>query len=253
MELAPGRDRASFLLKPVGEMPPTRSGLCRGAADERPRAERRARTDVPWLSSITLPWGLELRLLNISSSGLLVETTAKLQPGTAVQLHIMSPDGEIVLPARFVRSEVADVDGRGVKYRAAAAFDRQLERLAASRASSLPAASEALVQVFAEAMSGLETRTERASSRFLRGLRTIVQARDVQLHEVSGETRGDDSLYFTVPAHDGAQALLQVTPAPNHDLRESDLRILRAATWLTAAMLELEKPSARADAALLAS
>jgi hypothetical protein len=91
------------------------------------RADRRLRAEVPWLSTIKLPWGLEVQLLNISSSGMLVETGSKFTPGSVTHLHLYGPETDLVIPACFVRSEVAAVDGRGVKYHAAATFTKQLD------------------------------------------------------------------------------------------------------------------------------
>src|SRR6202035_1478525 len=95
-------------------------------ARERHRAARRMGGDVPWLSTIKLPWGLEVRLLNISSTGLLIETGSKFTPGLVTNLRLCAAETELVISACFVRSEVATVDGRGVKYHAAAAFKEQL-------------------------------------------------------------------------------------------------------------------------------
>jgi hypothetical protein len=99
-------------------------GTARGA---RPRAERRRRTDVPWLSTVKLPWGTDARLLNISTTGVLLEAGVKVTPGTVTELKLCGPEWEIAVAAHFVRSEVADVDGVGVKYHLAAMFDTRLE------------------------------------------------------------------------------------------------------------------------------
>ena len=96
-------------------------------ACERHRAERRMAGDVPWLSTIKLPWGLEVRLLNISSTGILIETGSKFTPGIVTELRLCAAESELVISACFVRSEVASVDGRGVKYHAAATFEKQLD------------------------------------------------------------------------------------------------------------------------------
>jgi hypothetical protein len=53
------------------------------AGDERRTAERKRLDDVPWLSAIKLSWDIEVSLVNISSSGVLVETGSKFVPGRA--------------------------------------------------------------------------------------------------------------------------------------------------------------------------
>ena len=82
---------------------------------------------MPWLSTVKLPWDLDVRPLNISSTGLLLETRAKIPPGTVVDLRLSGPEWQMTIRACFVRSEVAFVNGLGVKYHIAAAFDSQLE------------------------------------------------------------------------------------------------------------------------------
>src|ERR1700730_15528422 len=91
------------------------------------RAERQMRADVTWLSSIRLPWGLEVRLLNISSTGMLIETGSKFTPGSDTHLQLSGPETDLVISACFVRSEVAAVDRLGVTYHAAVSFKKQLD------------------------------------------------------------------------------------------------------------------------------
>jgi len=94
--------------------------------DVRTRAERIECGDVSWLRTVRLPWGLELRVINISSSGMLLESGTKIQPGKVSDLRLCSPEGDIVIPASFVRSEVGDVSPRGVTYHVAVTFDKPL-------------------------------------------------------------------------------------------------------------------------------
>jgi hypothetical protein len=83
--------------------------------------------DVPWLSTIKLPWGLEVRLLNISSTGMLIETGSKFTPGSVTHLQLCGPETDLVISACFVRTEIAAVDGRGVTYHAAVSFQKELD------------------------------------------------------------------------------------------------------------------------------
>src|SRR4029453_12221591 len=96
------------------------------ARDDRRIALRRGRGDVPWLSGIKLSWGPELQLVNISSTGVLVETGSKLAPGSTTELHLSGPETNLVVPVRFIRSDVARIDGLGVRYHAAAAFAKEI-------------------------------------------------------------------------------------------------------------------------------
>ena len=105
---------------------PEPPSIRRSEADRRTRAERVECGDVAWLRTVKLPWGLELRVINISTTGMLLESGTKIQPGKVSNLKLCSPEGEIIVPASFVRSEVADVTARGVKYHVAVTFDKPL-------------------------------------------------------------------------------------------------------------------------------
>ena len=85
------------------------------ARDERRVALRKGRGDVPWLSGIKLSWGQELKLVNISSTGVLVETGSKLAPGSTTELHLSGPETNLVVPVRVIRSDVARINGLGVR------------------------------------------------------------------------------------------------------------------------------------------
>lgn len=97
----------------------------------RKRAPRLSVSDVPWVSSVTLSLCQHLRLLNISSSGMLVESGARLSPGSATTVTIDGIRLALVVPARVVRYRIAAVDAVGVKYETAVAFDRPVEALIA--------------------------------------------------------------------------------------------------------------------------
>ncbi len=97
------------------------------ARDERRIALRKGRGDVPWLSGIKASWGADLQLINISSTGVLVETGSKFAPGSTTNLHLSGPETNLVVPVRFIRSDVARIDGLGVRYRAAAAFAQEVD------------------------------------------------------------------------------------------------------------------------------
>jgi CheY-like chemotaxis protein len=93
----------------------------------RPRAERRECGDVPWLSTVRLPWGVDARVLNISNTGMLLESGSRVVTGSVVELDLRGPEWTIAVQARFVRSEVASVKSLGVKYHVAAEFKRRFE------------------------------------------------------------------------------------------------------------------------------
>ena len=112
----------------------------------RKRAPRLSVSDVPWVSSVTLSLCQHLRLLNISSSGMLVESGARLSPGSATTVTIDGIRLALVVPARVVRYRIASVDPLGVKYETGVAFDRPVEALIADADADDPADARRLLE-----------------------------------------------------------------------------------------------------------
>jgi hypothetical protein len=216
------------------------------ASEERRLASRKGRGDVPWLSGIKVSWGPELELINISSTGVLVETGLKFAPGSTTNLQFCGPETNLVVPVRFIRSDVARVDGLGVRYRTAAAFAKELDidgRGAGfgREGRTLESPSEELAALFVAVLSS--TLEEPAHARFARGLRQVVGARDVRVSSGRApSSAGPGTLSFDVPGDDRSRTTLQVMFDRSHDVTDVEFRMLKAAAWLTAAVLELEKP-----------
>jgi hypothetical protein len=227
-----------------------REQLREQARDERRIALRKGRGDVPWLSGIKASWGADLQLINISSTGVLVETGSKFAPGSTTNLHLCGPETNLVVPVRFIRSDVARIDGLGVRYRAAAAFAQEVDLAGPRRADSAPATPpQELAALLGAVLVNAAGRQEPAHARFAQGLRQLIGAREVQVRPGSaGSGGGRESLYFDVPGDDRSRTTLQVTFDRNHDVTDAEFKLLTAAAWLTAAVLELEKPASPAAA-----
>ena len=102
------------------------------APGPRVRLDRAHRWDghaLPWLNNTKLTWGPELRVVNISTSGLLVESGIRFTLGNREEFQFQTDEQELIVRARVVRSDVASVNSLGVKYIAAAVFDRPFENL----------------------------------------------------------------------------------------------------------------------------
>lgn len=214
------------------------------AADERRVALRKGRSSVPWLSGINLSWGPELQLVNISSTGVLVESGSKFTPGSTTNLFLTGPATNLVVPVRFVRSDVARIDGLGVRYHAAAAFAKELD-LSGPRGDAPGTPPQELAGLLGTVLANANESAEPAHVRFSKGLRQLVGANDVQVRTGSaGSVGGAETLYFDVPGDDRVRTTLQVMFDRNHNVTDAEFRLLKAAAWLTAAVLELEKPAA---------
>ena len=217
------------------------------ARDDRRIALRRGRGDVPWLSGIKLSWGQELQLVNISSTGVLVETGSKLAPGSTTELHLSGPETNLVVPVRFIRSDVARIDGLGVRYHAAAAFAKEINlegpRRAARAARDAATAPQELAALLSDVLGNADESPMPAQARFAHGLRQLVGARDVQVRVGSaGSIGGRETLYFDLPGDDRARRTLQVMFERGHDISDAEFRLLKAAAWMAAAVIELERP-----------
>ncbi|HEX7139451.1 MAG TPA: hypothetical protein VF219_16480 [Vicinamibacterales bacterium] len=206
------------------------------------RATRRTRADLPWLSTIKLPWGLEVRLLNMSTSGVLVETTSKFTPGSVADFEIAGSDDSLVVPARFVRSEIVGVDARGVRYRAAAVFEREVDldgpRARIARVASTP---NGLANWLQELSGDIERKAgpDALRARFESGLCRLVSAREVRiLDEPAPPVEGCESIFFNMSAG-GTRRVMQVTFEPGYEPSELDFKLLQAGASLAAVIWRL--------------
>jgi hypothetical protein len=217
----------------------------KSAADEKVRRYRAPRCEaanVPWLSGARTSYGLQVRIVNISGSGMLLEASNKIASGSDAEFHLFGPDTTIVIPSRVVRTEVAAVDGRGVKYLMAAAFDRNVDlaRAGAGRAGSPRALAELLARVSSEIERGADAAAVRAA--FEQELLKLVPVRDVKIRRVpAGSENNDESVYFTVSATETARTILQVAFNPDYELAAHEFTFLKASAAAAAIILLFER------------
>jgi CheY-like chemotaxis protein len=101
-----------------------------GLSPQQERATRWERKELPWLERIRLTWGVELQLVNISCSGLLVESGIRMTLGNRTDFQMEDCDSrDFVIPGRVVRSDVSSVTSLGVKYITAAVFEKPFESI----------------------------------------------------------------------------------------------------------------------------
>jgi len=226
-------------VEPVADSPFESAIMSNGT---RKRARRLPMSDMPWLSKVKLSWGQNLRLLNISSTGILFESGVRLSPGSVTKFQLDGPDLTLAVPARVVRCRVSEVDSLGVKYETAAMFDRPVEALVvaddeeqAGAVEQIGALVEAVKVNAACGASQAELRTT-----FEAGILNLITARDVRLRDVPVvENDGRESIYFTVPTLDGSRAVLQVTFNANDAPGLEDFDVLTAAAQASARILPL--------------
>jgi CheY-like chemotaxis protein len=213
-------------------------------AEDRRRASRRPLIDIPWLKSVRLPWGLELGVVNVSTSGILLESASKVSAGSTVELQLIGRGiTGVTMPARLIRSEVAAVSSQGVKYRVAAAFDRELDLgvEVAQQFSTTSPTPRALADLLVHVLSDVtfDSRSADPRAKFEHGLRRLMPLREVQLrHKPLAPGEQEDSVYFNVPHESGVQAVMQVVFERNHQPSAQEFKLLKAAAGMAGVVLE---------------
>jgi CheY-like chemotaxis protein len=216
------------------------------------RAHRLESDELPWPCVLTTPRGVAVRLLNVSTTGVLFESPLKFTPNSETSLYLSGPDTKLVLPARFVRSEVSVVDAAGVKYQTAAMFSHQVKLFAALSRSKhrVEPTSQALADLLVRVTTEFAASNDAAVARheFERGLAAMVPACAITLRdELIRPADGGDSIYFTVPSAKGA--ILQVTFDPEQEPSLEDFKVLRAAAALASVIVQYESMAATARTA----
>jgi hypothetical protein len=79
------------------------------------------------LSRVRLRAGRELAVVDVSTTGALVEGTTRLLPGTHVEVHVTGPQGRVLVRGRVVRCAVWSVTADVIQYRGALAFSAPVE------------------------------------------------------------------------------------------------------------------------------
>jgi hypothetical protein len=97
---------------------------------ERRHCPRRTPDAAEPLTRMRLRAGRDLRVLDVSDSGALVEGVSRLLPGTRVDVHVVPHGGRVLLRSRVVRSFVNSVDADGVTYRSGLAFEQRVDTAA---------------------------------------------------------------------------------------------------------------------------
>jgi hypothetical protein len=89
---------------------------------DRRRSGRWAPGSQTACSRVRLRAGRELVVINVSTTGVLVEGTTRLLPGTHVEVHVTAAQGRVLVRARVVRCAVWTVTADVITYRGALAF-----------------------------------------------------------------------------------------------------------------------------------
>jgi hypothetical protein len=94
------------------------------SAQDRRQATRVPPDRTPWPAAALLRPGLEVRVINVSCGGALVESANRLKPGARAELQLSGSKRQIVR-GRIDRCRVMDLDP--IRYEGAIVFDQLLE------------------------------------------------------------------------------------------------------------------------------
>ena len=95
-------------------------------AVERRVATRRMPAPNESLAQVRLRTGRELAVVDIGDAGALVEGTARLLPGTHVEVHVVTREGRTLVRSRVTRAWVFALAADILQYRAALVFDARV-------------------------------------------------------------------------------------------------------------------------------
>jgi hypothetical protein len=152
--------------------------------------------------------------------------------------------GEVT--ARLVRSDIARVDRFGVSYHAAAHFEELLAMLRPDAASTPRPTPQALAELFTTVVSELNSK-EDSSIRCAQGLRGRIGARDVLIRPTPiAPDHDSESFCFRIGGDNPSGMVLQILLDRHRLLTAAEFWVLKAASGMTMAVLELKRASTHA-------
>jgi hypothetical protein len=90
--------------------------------------QRYSRDAIPAITRIRLSPGDEAGLVNVSASGILVESAMRYAPGVTLTVHFEGSFPTRQIKGRVVRCQVSAITGQGaLQYQTALAFERRLD------------------------------------------------------------------------------------------------------------------------------
>ena len=99
------------------------------ARSDRRQHLRRSAEDLEWLRSVRLIGGAgyDVKLVDLSEGGALLEVNAPLRPGVALTLELSGPGVETAVPIEVLRCYIANLRGQHATYRGACAFPHLID------------------------------------------------------------------------------------------------------------------------------
>ena len=215
---------------------------------DRRRASRRRAADLAGQWGVRLTPGGDARIVDISCSGVRLETSTRLQPGNLIDLEVVGIEGAVAVGARLIRTEAVDADGPDVKYRSAAMFLHEID-LFAPNANPIMVAAAAASAYTPRTLADLLSRVladvpwlsngRRLWSIFESEVCALVKAKEVRIRALPMAAGGCQSLYFRIPSAAASGHGLRVLFEPGYRPTPDEFRLLKAAASLAAVVLDL--------------
>ena len=106
------------------------------------RHRRKKPEEIEGFQSVVLRPGGQVDVSNISNGGMLVQTETHTKPGSAVRVCIVTTGAKYEVKAKIVRSEITTVDGSGLHFLLAIAFDEALDLIDDGDAATVDAPAQ---------------------------------------------------------------------------------------------------------------
>ena len=216
---------------------------------DRRRASRRRAADLAGQWGVRLTPGGDARIVDISCSGVRLETSTRLQPGNLIDLEVIGIEAAVAVGARLIRTETVDAEGPDVKYRSAAVFLREID-LFAPNANPIMVAAAAASSYTPKTLADLLSRVladvawlsngRRLWSIFENEVCALVKAKEVRIRALPMAAAGGcQSLYFSIPSAAASGHGLHVLFEPGYRPTPAEFRLLKAVASLAAVVLDL--------------
>jgi hypothetical protein len=156
---------------------------------------RLGRDDIRWLRSARLKYGPDVRVIDISAGGILVQTEGPLRPDSKIVFELSGPTGSVLVPSRVLRCRVAafaDV----MRYEGACVFKRtpeipELAKQAIALNTPAPVAAKTTAASWQKVVARFR------DGRLVRGYTADFHPSKPQLH-LSAEPHSNDTLFLAL-------------------------------------------------------
>jgi len=122
---------------------------------ERRRDPRLPPSVIPAMKGARLLAGPEVQLINVSRGGALLETDARMMPGSSICIRLVAADAVFLLRGKVIRSRASALRGQVLMYESAVMFDEPFPVILNETAPQQDAAQDAAEALESKAAASL--------------------------------------------------------------------------------------------------